>query len=182
VAISAIGEPGIIFMDEPTTGMDPQSRRHVWSMIQKLKKDRVIILTTHSMEEADVLADRIAIMVSGKLKCIGNSLYLKNKYGDGYRINLMAQSGKVYEVKELVDKYLPGSNLIAEAGNSLVYSVAVNRTDVVAFFEFLENQGSDYLSDWGVSQTTLEEVFLKVTKPAQTGFVKDTSGKEKQKI
>jgi len=169
-------------MDEPTTGMDPQSRRHVWSMIQKLKKDRVIILTTHSMEEADVLADRIAIMVSGKLKCIGNSLYLKNKYGEGYRINLMAQPGRVHEVKQIVEKYLPGSTLIAEAGYSLVYGVAVNRTDVVTFFEFLENQGTDYISDWGVSQTTLEEVFLKVTKPAQTGFIKDLSGKEKQKV
>ena len=56
----SIGDPRIIFMDEPTTGMDPMSKRHVWDLIQELKKDRVIILTTHSMEEADVLADRYA--------------------------------------------------------------------------------------------------------------------------
>jgi ABC-type multidrug transport system ATPase subunit len=56
VVISSIGDPKIMFLDEPTTGMDPVNRRHVWSFIEKLKKDRVIILTTHSMEEADVVS------------------------------------------------------------------------------------------------------------------------------
>jgi len=57
VAISGIGNPRIIFMDEPTTGMDPISRQQVWKLIQEFKKDRVVILTTHSMEEADILCD-----------------------------------------------------------------------------------------------------------------------------
>jgi len=57
VAISSIGNPKIIFMDEPTTGMDPLSRQQVWRLIQHIKKNRVVILTTHSMEEADVLCD-----------------------------------------------------------------------------------------------------------------------------
>ena len=55
VVIATIGDPKIMFLDEPTTGMDPVNRRHVWSFIEKFKKDRVIILTTHSMEEADVV-------------------------------------------------------------------------------------------------------------------------------
>lgn len=62
LAISAIGNPKIILMDEPTTGMDPKTRRGVWSMIRELKKNRVVILTTHDMEEAETLSDRIAIM------------------------------------------------------------------------------------------------------------------------
>lgn len=65
VAISCIGNPKIIFMDEPTTGMDPLSRRQVWKVIQHIKKNRVIILTTHSMEEADVLSDRIGVIADG---------------------------------------------------------------------------------------------------------------------
>jgi ABC-type multidrug transport system ATPase subunit len=65
VAISAIGNPKVIFFDEPTTGMDPVSRRAVWQLMQDLKKDKTIILTTHAMEEADALADRIAIVVDG---------------------------------------------------------------------------------------------------------------------
>ena len=67
VAISAIGNPKVIFFDEPTTGMDPVSRRDVWVLMQSLKKSKTIILTTHSMEEADALADRIAVFVDGKL-------------------------------------------------------------------------------------------------------------------
>lgn len=65
LAISAIGNPKIIIMDEPTTGMDPRSRRSVWKMIKAMKHNRVVILTTHAMEEADVLADRIAVMAEG---------------------------------------------------------------------------------------------------------------------
>ena len=77
-------------MDEPTTGMDPVSRRDVWELIRQLKKGRTLILTTHAMEEADVLSDRIAVICDGKLKCVGTPLYLKNNFGDGYRVSLNA--------------------------------------------------------------------------------------------
>jgi ABC-type multidrug transport system ATPase subunit len=72
VAISAVGAPSVIFLDEPTTGMDPMSRKHVWDMIQRIKKGRSIVLTTHSMEEADALGDRIGIMSHGTLIAIGS--------------------------------------------------------------------------------------------------------------
>ncbi len=93
VAISAIGNPRIIFLDEPTTGMDPVSRRDVWALIQDLKKDKTIVLTTHAMEEADILADRIAVVAEGRLKCVGTPLNLKNTFGDGYRVMIVAQPG-----------------------------------------------------------------------------------------
>ena len=93
VAMSVIGDPKIIFMDEPTTGMDPVSRRDVWSLIQKLKKNKVIILTTHSMEEADILSDRIGIISEGRLKCVGTPLFLKNTFGTGYRVNIVCDPG-----------------------------------------------------------------------------------------
>lgn len=88
LAIAAIGNPKVIFLDEPTTGLDPKVRQQIWELIEKLKKNKSIILTTHSMEEADILADRLSVMVKGKLKCVGTSLYLKQKYGDGHRITL----------------------------------------------------------------------------------------------
>lgn len=71
-----------------TTGMDPVTRRHVWSVIEGAKIGRAIILTTHSMEEADILGDRIAIMARGVLRCIGTSIRLKARYGAGYIINI----------------------------------------------------------------------------------------------
>lgn len=64
--------------------MDPISRRHVWDIIGNAKKGRAIILTTHSMEEADILCDRIAIMAKGRLRCIGSSIRLKSKFGSGF--------------------------------------------------------------------------------------------------
>lgn len=81
LAIAAIGNPKVIFLDEPTTGLDPKVRQQIWDLIEKLKVGKSIILTTHSMEEADILADRISVMVKGKLKCLGTSFYLKQKYG-----------------------------------------------------------------------------------------------------
>lgn len=65
VAISCIGNPRIIFFDEPTTGMDPVSRKNVWGLMQEMKREKTIILTTHAMEEADALSDRIAVVVDG---------------------------------------------------------------------------------------------------------------------
>ena len=67
-------------------GMDPISRRYVWDIIQDAKKGRAIVLTTHSMEEADILGDRIAIMARGKIRAIGTSVRLKQKFGAGYQV------------------------------------------------------------------------------------------------
>jgi len=91
LAIAAVGNPKIIFLDEPTTGLDPKVRQQVWTLIEKLKKHKSIVLTTHSMQEADILSDRIAILVRGKLKCVGSSIYLKDNYGSGYRVAINIQ-------------------------------------------------------------------------------------------
>lgn len=69
-------------LDEPTSGMDPNARHDTWSLLQSLKSKRTILLTTHYMEEADLLGDRIAIMVRGKIECLGTPLFLKNRYGN----------------------------------------------------------------------------------------------------
>jgi len=68
--------------------MDPISRRHVWDIIEKAKQGRAIILTTHSMEEADILSDRIGIMAKGRLRCIGTSIRLKSRFGTGFIANV----------------------------------------------------------------------------------------------
>jgi len=180
VAISCIGDPKIIFMDEPTTGMDPVSRRHVWNLIQQLKKNRVIILTTHSMEEADVLGDRIAIMSHGTIRCMGTSLHLKNQYGEGYRLNVTARPDAIPEAKEFVFKSLPESFIIAETAEYLVYGLPHSSLNRIApFFRAVEEMKQDdtdsdledesakpIIRDCSISHTTLEEVFLKITRQA----------------
>jgi ABC-type multidrug transport system ATPase subunit len=120
--------------------MDPLNRLALWKLIQTMKQNRSIILTTHSMEEginhnnifvcsslyiiiADVLGDRIAIMAFGKLRCIGNSLRLKNKYGSGYRLHAIVEDSSEFSATKLVNDTV--SNIIPEAnlaGNKLIIS------------------------------------------------------------
>ncbi|GAB1598321.1 ATP-binding cassette sub-family A member 7-like [Argonauta hians] len=89
VAISFIGGSKTVILDEPTAGVDPSSRRDIWEILLKYRKDRTIILTTHHMDEADILGDRIAIISNGKLQCCGSSLFLKKQYIDGYYLTLV---------------------------------------------------------------------------------------------
>ena len=76
-------------MDEPTTGVDPETRRGIWSLIQREKQGRCVVLTTHSMEEADVLCDKTGIMAHGRLKALGGSQHLKTKFSDGFKLSGM---------------------------------------------------------------------------------------------
>lgn len=114
VAMSAVGDPKIIFLDEPTTGLDPLSRRRVWRLIQHLKVGRILVLTTHSMEEADALGDNIGILVSGRLRAVGSSLFLKNRFGAGYQLSLLTHPTRVAELKDLVLSQLPGAEIVGE--------------------------------------------------------------------
>ena len=84
VAIAMLGNPPIVFLDEPSTGMDPEARRFMWNVISRIsttRKRSAIILTTHSMEEAEALSTRISIMVNGTLKCLGSVQHIKTKFG-----------------------------------------------------------------------------------------------------
>ena len=83
VGIAMCGKSKVVILDEPTSGMDVTARRAVWNLLQKQKKGRTVLLTTHFMDEADLLGDRVAIMVDGKLQCCGSSFFLKRKYDTG---------------------------------------------------------------------------------------------------
>lgn len=138
VAISAIGDPRIIFMDEPTSGMDPVSRKDVWTLIQKLKRNKVMILTTHAMEEADLLSDRIALICDGKFKCVGTTLYLKNTFGDGYRISFVCEPGNENRIIELMDFIAPSNKLIDQSGGSIVFTIPIaNITEIGSLFKLI---------------------------------------------
>ena len=86
VGIAMIGDSKVVILDEPSSGMDTSSRRRLWEMLKENKNGKIIILTTHYMDEADILGDRICIMADGKIKCCGSSLFLKNRYGVGYNL------------------------------------------------------------------------------------------------
>lgn len=123
LAMSLIGNPKIIFMDEPTSGMDPVIRKQVWKVIREIKKTSTIVLTTHSMEEADILSDRVGVMVDGKFEAVDTSLSLKNEHSNGYKLNLTTMKENSQIVENLVKEILPDAELISEKGGSLVFLV-----------------------------------------------------------
>ena len=87
MAMALLGGTEILYFDEPTSAMDPASRRVIWQIIKDLRKDgKTIVLTTHYLEEADELADRIGVMSNGKLYAVGTPTYIKKQFGVGYRL------------------------------------------------------------------------------------------------
>ena len=79
-----------MILDEPTSGMDPEARRQTWDILQKARKGRTMLLTTHFMDEADYLGDRIVIMASGRLICSGSSMFLKKRFGTDPILSLVS--------------------------------------------------------------------------------------------
>ena len=104
VAIALIGGSKLVLLDEPTSGMDLSSRRTLWNMLKNYKQGRIIILTTHYMDEADILGDRIGIMAEGRLICVGSSLFLKNRFGVGYNLTIVKKSKE--EKNPRIEQYL----------------------------------------------------------------------------
>lgn len=104
VAIALLGNPPVLFLDEPSSGMDPEARRHMWNVVSRVSsgsKKSSVVLTTHSMEEAEALSTKLAIMVEGNVKCIGPVQALKNKYGKGFEIETKFREANVQELTEL---------------------------------------------------------------------------------
>ena len=104
VAISIVADPKIIFLDEPSTGLDPENRRQLWDILAKLKGKKAMMLTTHSMEEADVLCNRIAIVNNGIPRCIAPQTRLKSLYGGGYHLQINCKKARYFKVKSKIEK------------------------------------------------------------------------------
>jgi ABC-type multidrug transport system ATPase subunit len=168
--IATIGDPKVVYLDEPTTGMDPVNRRHVWSFIEKFKKGRVVILTTHSMEEADVLGDRIAIMAHGRLRALGNSIYLKNRYGAGYRISVVCEPTDGEKITNWMQELIPEGKIEDNSAGSVTYQIPLNAMEKIpTAVRALDLNAKGIVKAWGISQATLEEVFLKLIREANPG-------------
>eukprot|EP00873_Tetraselmis_striata_P004628 jgi/Tetstr1/424892/TSEL_015387.t1 len=175
VALAMLGDPKVIYLDEPTTGMDPVSRRHVWDIIEEAKKGRAIVLTTHSMEEADILGDRVAIMARGSLRCIGSSLRLKNKFGTGYCISVSVarpDGRDTGAASAAVKAFFQEQLGIQPADETKAYIRFLVPKDKEAslprFMTDLEARAPSLgLTDMHVALTTLEEVFLNIARKAE---------------
>jgi len=176
VALSTIGERPFVIFDEPTTGMDPVNRRFVWQHLDDIKENRVILLTTHAMEEADLLADEVAIMRKGELAAFGTPLELKSDHGSALQFSILVDSAKVQETEnKILQIFEDERSAVAvesgDAGNITVNierigsdtSTGVEVATLTSFVEWLESDISD-VQEYGFSNSSLEEVFIGITK------------------
>ncbi|KAF7649373.1 hypothetical protein LDENG_00142250 [Lucifuga dentata] len=228
VALAFVGGSKVVILDEPTAGVDPYARRGIWDLLLKYRQGRTIILSTHHMDEADILGDRIAIISHGKLCCVGSSLYLKNQLGNGYYLTLVKKEpepslsscrnssstvsftkkeeecasvsssdaglGSEHEseaatiengpsasicnipfvppdvslISSLILRHVPAARLVEDLGHELTYVLPYSAAKDGAFVELfkdLDDKLADLsISSYGVSDTTLEEIFLKVAE------------------
>ncbi|NXL93932.1 ABCA1 protein, partial [Alectura lathami] len=223
VAIAFVGGSKVVILDEPTAGVDPYSRRSIWELLLKYRKGRTIILSTHYMDEAELLGDRIAIISQGRLCCCGSPLFLKARLGTGYYLTLVKREGAepggsvlgpikkhsetppgapragcqplaqhsssgphpspsppdVPQLSALLQKLVPGCRLVEDIGHELHFVLPYGGAKDGAFGELFQELdarlGELGISSYGISDTTLEEIFLKVAK--DTGVDGDRTGK-----
>ncbi|XP_017071938.1 phospholipid-transporting ATPase ABCA3 [Drosophila eugracilis] len=161
------GNAKVVLCDEPSSGIDAAGRRSLWDLLQSEKEGRTILLTTHYMDEADVLGDRIAILSEGRLQCQGTSFYLKRKFGNGYLLVCLMQTGcDVNNVTQLINKYVPRLKPEKVMGSELRYRLPTSFSK--KFAELLKDLDSNCaklkLDGYGLSGASLEDVFLAVNK------------------
>ncbi|KAG7209072.1 hypothetical protein KM043_015226 [Ampulex compressa] len=185
VGIAIIGDPKIIILDEPTAGVDPYSRRQMWSFLQSRRHGKVILLTTHFMDEADILADRKAVISKGKLRCCGSSLFLKNKFGIGYHLTLVLEgNAREHAITRLVTSHVTKAEKARRHGHELSFILPHNSVENFApLFSAIEHEIKTRasrlgISSYGVSMTTLEEVFLHLEKDEGTECTMDNLSKK----
>ena len=165
LGIALIGDSKVVMLDEPTSGMDPEARRGMWDLLTSLKKDRTILLTTHFMEEADVLGDRIAIMARGRVQCYGSPFFLKQRLGSGYSLHLTKGPGwQGQEVVQLVQGRVPGASLTQESKEEAVMLLPASCSALLPdMLEVLEDvQQKLGVEGIGLTITTMDDVFLKI--------------------
>ncbi|XP_051024070.1 ATP-binding cassette sub-family A member 17-like [Acomys russatus] len=175
IGIALIAGSKVLMLDEPTSGMDAVSRRAVWDLLQQQKSNRTILLTTHFMDEADLLGDRIAIMAKGELQCCGSPPFLKQKYGAGYYMTLIRTPHcDTRKLSSLVYHHIPNAVLESSIGEEVIFTLpkqTVPRFE--ALFTDLEQRQTELgISTLGVSVSTMEEVFIRLGVSSSLGQVR----------
>ncbi|KAK4327951.1 hypothetical protein Pmani_001612 [Petrolisthes manimaculis] len=166
LAISFIGGSKVVILDEPSSGLDPESRRWVWQVVQGERGRRTVLVTTHHMEEADVLGDRVAIMSSGRVVCAGSTLFLKNKFGDGYTLDMIVKEGcDLNSITQNVTQHMPLAELKSQRGGEVSYKLPPTTSHFASLLTSLTTHKEEFgISHVGLSLTTMEQVFLRVSE------------------
>jgi ABC-type multidrug transport system ATPase subunit len=165
-----VGDGGVLLVDECSSGLDPLARKKLWGLIEELSLKRSVILTTHSMEEAEALCTRIGIMSRGRLVAIGSVQHLKTKYLDGYTIDINCRSNTPdcivsATIADVLETVVPGSRLSEHHGRFLKFDVPrVSALGLGTTFKRLQDlkASGDFVENYSISQCSLEQVFIKL--------------------
>ncbi|KAM3307861.1 ABC transporter A family member 7 isoform X2 [Capsicum chacoense] len=168
VAISLIGDPKVVYMDEPSTGLDPASRKMLWDVVKHAKQDRAIILTTHSMDEAEYLCDRIGIFADGNFQCFGTADELKARYGGSYMFTITTSPENGSEVENLVKRLSPNAQKTYHLYGTQKFELPKGEVKLSDVFLMVRQAKARFpVQSWGLADTTLEDVFIKVATEAE---------------
>ena len=174
IAIALIGGSQVIFLDEPSSGMDITSRRNLWEILKRQSEGKIIILTTHYMEEASVLGQRIGIINAGHMKCVGSPLFLIEKYGKYMSLNVFkdedADDKRIVEFVKSLAKNVEYEILseeimfrISVKDNNNIEKKLRKEVDIPKFFQIFDKNLTDLkIKSYSASMPTLEDVFLNV--------------------
>ncbi|XP_074604130.1 phospholipid-transporting ATPase ABCA3-like [Brevipalpus obovatus] len=164
LAIATVGGPSVMFLDEPTTGVDPASRRKIWGTLIGLRESgrSSIVLTSHSMDECEAICNRIAIMAKGQIRCLGSSTHLKSKYGQGFTliINLKERSA-IPSLLEYIKNLFPTAKLLDEHGNTLQFHLPDPNLRWGNMFRSMKQVKEKFsVEDFSIYDTSIEQIFL----------------------
>jgi len=195
IGMATIGKPKYVFLDEPTTGLDPLSRRRIWELLQKKREGKVIFLTTHYMDEADILADRKLILNKGRIRCLGTSLYLKNHFNMNY--NLDVETGDQVRVNEIIQSYLPEASYFVDPEMDIsdngvkchTWRLPLNSTSkFTPLLDELERQSSvegkdqaqssALIKKFALNMPTLEELFIRLEDDNLNDYQNNSNSEE----
>tara|TARA_R110002003_G_scaffold141_32_gene13123 strand:- start:1821 stop:3434 length:1614 start_codon:yes stop_codon:yes gene_type:complete len=171
LAVALVGNPRVLVLDEPSSALDANAKRTLWRCLQTVAKGRAVVLTTHSMEEADALADRIAI-VSARMLAVGAREDLKRRVGDNFHVHLVSRSaprtsaGELQAMRDWIAATFAQASISRETqGGQIRFEVAAAGRDVVGLIRVLEEaKGALGVEYYSVGKATLDEVFESIVK------------------
>jgi len=174
VANAFVGNPRLVYLDEPSTGLDPESRQQLWRAVLAAKPGKCLILTTHALEEAEALCDRVGIMTRGLMRTIGTPTQLRMQFDQGYKFMLAVDKiENEAAANAFMMQLMPGAAVRDSINGVVTYDVPKASVVMSQLFEQMEgNKARLDIKDWGLSHTTLEEVFLKIVNDTTPTVVK----------
>lgn len=141
------------------------NRRTLWNLLNATARNRAVLLTTHSMEECEALCQRIGILVSGQLKCLGSSQHLKSRFGKGFQLDISTAGNSVTQAQYFIKRQFPNSEELECYGNKLKYKINETGLKLRDIFVLIEqNKQEAGISEYSVGQTTLEQIFIYFAK------------------